>query len=358
MDTKAPKSATTAAAPTNPAEPVEVRRDNPAKARPVPQGAEVVEVRRDSPAKPRPVCAVAELAADQDGVVEHDQLLALGFSHAWIKDHLRIGYLHIVFRGVYAVGHKRITWRGRLRAAALACGPDAWLSHWTAADFCSMWHSDSPVIHVTAPPGGREDRDGIVVHRVRNMRDVEKTVIDGLPVTSPARTCLDMAARLKHPRAIAAMLDNAERGGFLTYQDFLAVCKRGRPGSQALRAALAIYAPLPGGTRSSLERRGLRELARAGVHPDGVNVWIPEAAAEADLVFHDPPTVVEIDGEAIHGTTAARLRDPQRDHRFRRAGYAVLRVPERRLVHEPWAFVADVKDLLSRAAGTRARPGR
>src|SRR5215211_583306 len=87
---------------------------------------ELVEVRANSGAKPRPVRAVVDLAAAQHGVVEHDQLLALGYSHAWIKHRLATGWLTIVFRGVYAVGHKRLTWRGRLKAATLSCGPDAY----------------------------------------------------------------------------------------------------------------------------------------------------------------------------------------------------------------------------------------
>src|SRR5829696_4822489 len=163
-----------------------------------PKIPELVEVVRNSYGEPRPVRLVVELAASQDGVVERDQLLALEIPEDWIDHRARIGWLTIVFRGVYAVGHKRITWRGRLRAAVLSCGPGAYLSHHTAAVLHGLWRYWGGVIHVTAPPGGREDREeGIVVHRVRNMRAVEKGDVDGLPVTSVARTCLDMAARVR-----------------------------------------------------------------------------------------------------------------------------------------------------------------
>src|SRR5215212_8078104 len=139
---------------------------------------ELVEVSTHSSGKPRPVRDVVELATAQDGVVEHDQLLALRFSGKWIEHRIDTGWLTIVFRGVYAVGHKRLTWRGRLRAATLSCGPGAYISHGSAADLQALRRSSSVVIHVTAPPGGREDRDGIVVHRVRNMRDSEKADVD------------------------------------------------------------------------------------------------------------------------------------------------------------------------------------
>src|SRR5688572_7132575 len=84
---------------------------------------ELVEVSGHSYGKPRPVRAVVELATAQDGVVGHDQLVALGVSVDWIEHRIRSGWLTIVFRGAYAVGHKRITWRGRCRAAVLSCGP-------------------------------------------------------------------------------------------------------------------------------------------------------------------------------------------------------------------------------------------
>ena len=298
-----------------------------------------------------------DLAAAQDGVVEHDQILAFDLGEEWIRHKLRVGWLTIVFRGVYAVGHKRITWRGRLRAAVLSCGPGAFLSHHTAGVLHRLWRYWGGVIHVTAPPGGREDRDeGIVVHRIRNMRAVEKGDVDGLPVTSVARTCLDMAARV-HPGTLDDMLEAAEQDGTFDLTAFVAVRKRGRKGSAALKRALQRYEPT-GWTRSRLERKAIRELRRAGVRVKGVNVWIPEAAQEVDLLLeHD--VVVEIDGGVVHGTTAAKIRDPQRDTRLQIAGYATIRIPEHRLVHEPATFVADVEALLvSRAARTPARPGR
>jgi len=154
------------------------------------------------------------------------------------------------------------------------------------------------------------------------------------------------------------LLPTAERNGLFRLQDFLAVCKRGRKGSAALKRALLRYQPL-GFTRSQIERKALRELAQVGVRPTGVNVWVPEAAVEADLLFETEKVAVEIDGGVIHGTTAARIRDPQRDIKLSLAGYLPVRIPEYRLVHETSAVVAELKALLlSRAARTPARPGR
>ena len=319
---------------------------------------ELVEVRGNSGPKPRPVRELSALARDQEGVAGHDQILALGFTHEWIKHRIATGWLHVVFRGAYAVGHRRLTWRGRLRAAILSCGPGTYISHRSAAALHGLRRGGGGLIHVTAPPGGREDRrQGIVLHRIRNMGEQERSEVDCIPVTSPARTCLDLAAIVPN-HVLDAMIEQAERAGTFDLAAFDAVCRRGRPGSAALRRALALYRPLPDWTRSELERRALRELHRAGIRPDGVNVWMEDAAAEVDMVFHDQKLVIEIDGDAVHGTTAARQRDPQRDARLQAADYLVLRVPERRLVHTPRAYVEDVKALLSRAGRTRALPGR
>src|SRR3954468_537408 len=113
------------------------------------QNSELVEVPVQIERKARPVRQVVELAAEQDGGVEHSQLLDLDFGEEWINHKLRKGWLTIVFRGVYAGGHKRVTWRGRCRAAVLSCGRGAYLSHWTAAKLQGLLRWTSPQIHVT-----------------------------------------------------------------------------------------------------------------------------------------------------------------------------------------------------------------
>jgi hypothetical protein len=179
---------------------------------------------------------------------------------------------------------------------------------------------------VTVPGGGHEDRDGIVLHRVRRLDPKDIAVVDGIPVTGVARTCLDMAAvvRADVPDDI---LEAAERNNVFDLAAFTAVCGRGRTGSKALKRALLLYRPIAG--------------------------------CECDLLWEDGQLVVEVDGAAWHGTTAARHRDPQRDVRLQMADYAVMRVPESRLVHDITGVVADIDGLLKRpGARTPARPGR
>ena len=286
----------------------------------------------------------------------HQQLLDLGFSERWIQHRLISGWLRQVFRSAYAVGHNRVSWRGRLRAAVLSCGPNALISHRTAAALHDLKRGGGGKIHVTVPGGGHEDRDGIVLHRVRRLPPAESTTVDGIPATSVARTCLDMAA-VVGPDALEELLETAERNRTFDLTAMLAVCGRGRKGSAALKRALSIYRPIPGWTRSRLEKRLFKALRKRGAPLPGVNLWVE--GAERDLVWHDQWLVVEIDGDVWHGTTAARHRDPRRDAKLHLAGYVPFRVPENRIVYDIDGVVDDIVGLLRRSgARTPARPDR
>src|SRR4051794_25293488 len=82
---------------------------------------------------PPPDLAMAEMASLQHGLVAHRQLTAIGLGDDAIKYRHRVGRLHPVHRGVYAVGHSRIGLHGDWMAAVLAGGEGALLSHWSAA---------------------------------------------------------------------------------------------------------------------------------------------------------------------------------------------------------------------------------
>jgi hypothetical protein len=298
---------------------------------------------------------VADLATQQDGVVGHGQLVTLGFDHEWIKHQLKTGRLHIVFRGAYAVGHKRISWQGRYRAAVISCGPEAMLSHWSGVRWHNLKRWSRGPVHVTVPGGGRLDRqEGIVVHRVRRIRPADTTIVDGVRVTSVARTLLDMAAIVRRT-TLDELLEAADDADLLDIKACDGVCGRGRKGSTALKRALLLYRPIPRWTRSRLERYAYRLLEQEPDIPNpSINTWVGKH--EVDLRIGD--LVIEIDGGAVHGTKAAKERDPRRDVEIQLAGCEIMRVTEHRLRYEPETYVADVRAFVSRAARTPARPGR
>jgi len=122
------------------------------------------------------------------------QLVALGMGTRGISAWVRVGRLHLLYRGVYAVGHDRLRLEGRWLAAVMACGPGAALSHRDAAQLWQLRHSSSAYIDVTVPSrNGRRAQRGIRIHRSGRLSPDEVTMRQGIPVTMLARTLLDLA---------------------------------------------------------------------------------------------------------------------------------------------------------------------
>jgi REase_MTES_1575/Transcriptional regulator, AbiEi antitoxin len=313
--------------------------------------------------KNRPVdLEVGELAQRQHGVVAHRQLTDIGLSPSAIRRRLGLGRLHPVHRGVYAVGHSGLSGHGRWIAAVLACGPSALLSHGTAAALWAIISSSSAQIHVVAART-RNGRRGIVLHRPRYLPEEDRAVVDGIPVTSVARTLVDLAGVLPGQRLKHAV-DEAERLQLFDLRAVERVMHRGhaRRGLPALRAVLDDYLGPPPLTRSELERRFLELCRDAGLPMPQVNVLV--AGIVVDMVWHESRLVVELDGHSYHRTRKAFEDDRIRDATLQAAGYRVIRITHRRLEREPAGVVELLRVLLSPSperprgaprAGARAR---
>jgi predicted transcriptional regulator of viral defense system len=155
---------------------------------------------------------LANLAARQHGVVARRQLLKLGFGEGAIDHRLLTGRLHAVHQGIHAVGHTALTREGFLMAAVLACGEGAVLSHRNAAELWGVGSAARSDIDVTTVSRGRKPRRGIAPHQVRRLHRADRTIRDGIPVTTLARTFLDNAEVLNR-RQLERQLENAERQG-------------------------------------------------------------------------------------------------------------------------------------------------
>jgi predicted transcriptional regulator of viral defense system len=153
---------------------------------------------------------LAELAKRQWGVVTRAQLKDLGVRDRGLADWVRTGRLQRLYRGVYAVGHDRLRLEGRWLAAVMACGPGAVLSHRDAAQLWHLRQSSSAYIEVTVPSlNGRQKREGIRIHRSGGLRPEDVTVRHGIPVTTLARTLLDLADVLDK-QALKRVITEAE----------------------------------------------------------------------------------------------------------------------------------------------------
>ena len=200
---------------------------------------------------------IAAIALRQHGVIEYRQLIRLGLSPKAIAHRVETGRLHRIHRGVYAVGHAKLSGRGQWMAAVLAAGDDAALSHRSAASLWGLPVPASSLIDVTAPKDRR--RPGIAIHEAVLLPD-EHTSRDGIPVTTVARTILDLAAT--EPRHVERALREAERRRLADTTPLAALLTRypGRRGTARIREILDAGHAHLGITRSELEEAFLAFL--------------------------------------------------------------------------------------------------
>ena len=267
--------------------------------------------------------AIAELARRQGGAISRKQLMALGCNRAAIDYRVRIGRLHVIHRGVYAVGHVVLGIEGRRWAAVLACEPGAALSHAAAAAALGFRRSSASVLDVTVVGTGRKPQAGIRMHRRRAVAADEITTLDGLPITTPARTLLDLAAGGLDGRRLGTALDRAEQSGVLEFADLAVLLDRyaGRRGTPALRDALARYAG--GDARSELEEIIAGLCADHGIPRPQENVAV--FGQVRDFYWPRERLVVEADSYAWHRSPDAMADDRQRDVELTLAGIRTLR---------------------------------
>jgi hypothetical protein len=286
---------------------------------------------------------IGRLAARQGGVVSHEQLRRLGFSPEAIKRRVVVGRLVPFHRGIYAVGHSGVGVEGLRWAAVLALGNDAFLSHASAADAHGIRASKARVMHVTVRGrGGRERRDGIRVHRPRALPDDEVTTLQRLPITTPARTLLDLAATGLKGRALESALNHAEldvRLDFAELHELLARYRR-RPGTRSLKAQLEAYRG-PVDVRSKLERLVYELCDAYGLPRPLVNTVIEGKVR--DFYWPHRRVVVEADSFRWHRTPSALNDDRERDVELTLAGYTVLRFTHEQVTRRPRYVIRAVR---------------
>lgn len=289
--------------------------------------------------------AIAAIAARQHGVVARRQLTALGLGRGAIRNRTLAGRLHTVHRGVYAVGHPGLVGRGRWMAAVLACGPGALLSHRSAAALWGLGFDARSRIEVTTSGRGGRGRSSLAPHHVRALDPCDRTVRDGIPLTTIPRTLLDLA-EVVGARQLERVFAEVDRSRLLDLVAIERLCERstGRRGLKLLRALLAEHRGAVPETRSELERRFLGLCCEAELPPPVVNVVV--AGFEVDALWQEQRLVVEIDGFAYHRSRVAFERDRERDRHLRLTGCRVLRITDRMLANDAAAVVGAIRSLL------------
>lgn len=289
---------------------------------------------------------LARLAASQHGVVSREQLRALGLGDGVIEHAIHLGRLHRLFRGVYAVGHPNVGEHGRLRAATLACGKGAVVSHRSAAALLRLIDKGPVVIDVIASGTRGRMIDGIHLHRVRVPKRDEIGTVACIPCTSPSRTLVDLAS-VVGDWTLRSAFERAAQRRCLDIPAIERAIDPGRRGVGSLRALVEAWrqaAPLTkkGRLKSPLEAKVLPLIAQRNLPAPLLNtpVTIANGRIEVDFLWPDHRFALEADSRDFHGTHLAFERDRWRDRELMRAGYSTLRVTHRQAEREA-AAVAD-----------------
>lgn len=290
------------------------------------------------------------LMARQHGLVHRDQALASGVSPSGIHRRIKAGAWLRHYRCVYGVAGAPETLEQRALAACLAAGPSAAISHVTAAAMWG-WCSERIPIHVTVPGQVTARPSGVLIHRTAELRRSDVGKLRGVPVTSPTRTLLDVAAVLSDEETDEILQRAVASGGVVpeTLRERAASSRCRRPPGRARVERLLPPAPRRSHVPSPLERSVAGILRECGgsfvcehpVHVDGRVFYV-------DFAFPHLRVAIEADGRRWHSDPKAFERDRERHNSLTEAGWRVLRVTEQQVRCEPQAVRDQVLRLLVR----------
>jgi len=273
-------------------------------------------------------------------------LVAIGMGSGAISVRLERGQLHELHRGVYVVGFRRISQRGRWMAAVLASGPGAVLGHRSAARLWRLLPPKAERIAVTAT-ARQVRREGIEAHRSRLRKD-EWLEYDGIPVTSPFRTIFDLGA-VVGMRELERAFHEAEAREVTDQVSLPMLLERyrGRRGSKNLQVLLQARAPI-GITRNDFEEAFVTLVDRVGLRRPRMNADLAMRGRffEIDALWERERVAVELDSRGIHGTRKKFESDRLRDRILVAEGWRTMRITWRQLQEEPDEIAVDLRAAL------------
>jgi hypothetical protein len=296
---------------------------------------------------------LAEQATVQGGVISLDQLRGVGVSPRAASGRAEEGSLHRIHRGVYVPGHRALARTALLRAATLACGDGAVISHGTAAALWGLSDRWPALIDVTVPVEAGRKIDGIRCRRCRYPDPAEIREHQGVICTTPARTLVDEAGSV----GVKTLRERVERAAVLKLLDLdeldVAMTRaKGRRGLKWLRAVADDWRgeddSVPD-VRSVFEARVLPRLVARGLSRPLCNepIQVEGETLIVDFFWPEQRFVVETDGRETHETPAAFQRDRRRDQLLLASGYRVSRVTWIQMRDEFDAVVARTANALA-----------
>ena len=287
---------------------------------------------------------MAEIADRAHGVVTREELVAAGITRSQIEHRLRVGALLPDYPGVYRVGHRAPSTEARFMAAVKACGDGAMLSGLAAAYLLGLIRGAPPEPEVIAP---REKRlKGVRTRRCRNLDRRDRTIWRGIPVTSIARTLVDLAPVLSDYDLGRACHEAGVRHR-TTPADAEAVLARRptSPGAAKLRRILRGDAKI---TLSKLESRFLALLREAGLPLPVTNR--PAGGRRVDCRWPDRKLTVELDSYTYHSSRHAWEADRRRERAAYARGDDFRRFTRDDVLVRPRPMLRELRPLLTQAS--------
>jgi hypothetical protein len=267
-----------------------------------------------------PDARIAAIAGRQHGLVTTRELRVAGLDSAAVARRVRAGRLHRVGRAVYAVGHASLSQEGRWMVAVLSAGEGAALSHLAAAKLWEIWRRRVASTDVVSPRRSRFPH----VHWVRHLAPQDVTRRNGIPVTTVARTLVDLTDLLTSEQLANVIHEAAFRQRFSEQATRAAMERATTPRNlHVLDAALRAHQSGSAGTKSALEDRFLAQVRDQGLPEPLVNTHVE--GLEVDFLWPETRLVVEVDGPG-HRRPRTQREDAERDARLTAAGYRVKRV--------------------------------
>lgn len=293
---------------------------------------------------------VLRLAARQAGLVRRDQVLERGLTVKQLEHRVATGRWRRLFPGVYRVEGAPASWRQSLRGVCLWGNRSAVVSHASAASLHGFARYREGPLEITALRDLR--RPGVVVHRVDTLHRKDVTSVDGIWVTAPTRTLVDLAS-VDTAENVKAALDEALRRKLTTLDRLEAAVARSGPqrGVRTVRELVHRYRGGDGPTESELEARVLELLESVGLKPTCQRRTVAgRRARRLDFFLPGPRVVIEADGYASHATVSAFERERERNNALAARGFIVLHWTWSALFDRPDELLAQLGVVLRRAA--------
>jgi predicted transcriptional regulator of viral defense system len=301
---------------------------------------------------------IGRLAERQHGVVALRQLQLLGLSKSAVSRRARGGRFHRIHRGVYAVGHPKLTGYGHWMAAVLACGPRAVLSHRSTAGLWGVRPDNRRKSDVSVPSPSARTKQAIEIHRSVTLTSDDVTIVKGIPCTTLARTLVDLGDVVNR-RAVERAVEQAEVLRLFDLHEVQRAMERAGPrrGTGLLSSVLEDLNG-PSLTASELEESFLALCRAAALPTPEVNAWMTlsdGSPIKVDFLWRRERLAVETDGHPFHRTRQSRERDTKRDQLLRLAGFEPVRFTGRQVALEKEWVTRTLLALASRRDGVLSR---